>query len=134
MRAGVDADDGQSPTEAPAVGPDEDTHALLSEPLLYLMARAGALSEDLAETEPPEKWPTQVLSHCVETIEGLRDRAENWPDDIAAAQSLRAMIDEICDLTTLLQIEDGPDQAQDATALLFQLRVAFEQALGWEAA
>lgn len=134
LPSGGDVADHSGPTPGLVEKQGEDMRVLLSEPLLFLMARAGALNEDLSQVPQPEDWQELVLSHCVETIEGMRARAENWPEDIADVQSLRAMIDEISDLTTLLQIENGPEQAQDASALLFQLRVAFEQALGWEAA
>lgn len=102
---------------------------ILSEPFLFLKRRARVLSEDLAWADAAEDWAAMALAHCVETAEGLRERATNWPDDIAAAGDLRALIDEVCDLSALLQIETGEEQAQSGAALLFQLRGAFERAL-----
>lgn len=113
--------------------PEHDLRPLLSEPLLYLMERANDLAAQLEPERLTEDWATSFLSHCTDTAGGLRDRAENWPDDIGPAQFIQAMIGEICDMTMLLKIEGGTEQAQDATAMLFQLRLAFEQALGWEA-
>lgn len=110
-----------------------DLRPLLSEPLLFLMARAADLAEQLAPVSSNEDWVALALSHCTGTIEGLRDRAENWPDDILPTQALKTTIEEVCDMIMLLEIEGQAEQAQDAAALMFQLRVAFEQALGWEA-
>ena len=112
--------------------PAPDLCPMLSEPLLFLMARTGDLAEQLSPASETEEWVALVLSHCSETIEGLRNRAENWPDDVLLAQSLRTTIEDIGNIIVLLEIEGEAEQAQDAAALLFQLRVAFEQALGWE--
>lgn len=120
-------------TAAPQSEATHDLRPMLSEPLLFLMARAADLANQLAPVPAAEEWVALALTHCTETIEGLRDRAENWPDDVPLAQSLKATIEEICDMTMLLEIEGQAEQAQDAAALLFQLRVMFEQALGWEA-
>lgn len=109
-----------------------DLQPILSEPLLFLMARAADLADQLVPVSATEEWVGLSLSHCTETIEGLRDRAENWPDEVLRAQSLKTTIEEICDMTMLLEVEGQAEQAQDAVALLFQLRLAFEQALGWE--
>ncbi len=124
--------DGSSAAQTPRTLPTADLRPILSEPLLFLMARASDLSEHLRPAPGEEDWPTLVLTHCTVTMDGLCDRADDWPDDMVPARSLRAMIDEICDLVMLLRIEGGAEQAQDAIALLLQLRIAFEQALGRE--
>lgn len=112
--------------------PAPDLCPMLSEPLLFLMARTGDLAEQLSLFSESEAWVALVLSHCGETIEALRHRAENWHDDVILTQSLRSTIEDIGDMIMLLEIEGEAEQAQEAAALLFQLRVAFEQALGWE--
>lgn len=123
---------GEDPAPTP-VKATPDLRPMLSEPLLFLMGRAADLANQLAPFSAGEDWVVLVLSHCTETIEGLRDRAENWPDDARLAHSLKTTIEEVCDMTMLLETEGQAEQAQDAAALLFQLRIAFEQALGWEA-
>lgn len=120
-------------SRAPAPAPAPDLCPMLSEPLLFLMARTGDLAEQLSLVSGSEDWAALALSYCSETIEGLRHRAENWPEDVAPAHSLKSTIEDIGDMIMLLEIEGQAEQAQDAAALLFQLRLAFEQALGWEA-
>ncbi|MBY4891971.1 hypothetical protein KUL25_04240 [Rhodobacteraceae bacterium N5(2021)] len=121
-------DDTQVTPHAPA----HDLRPTLSEPLLFLIARTGELAELLSPGLEPEDWVARVLSHCSETVEGLRHRAANWPEDVASAQTLKSTIEDIGDMIILLEIEGQAEQAQDTAALLFQLRVAFEKALGWE--
>ncbi len=123
--------EGRTDTNQTSVKHKLDLRPILSEPFLFLMARARDLVDVLAAVDPSQEWPGTVLDECIDIVEGLRDRAENWPDDIAPIRALQAMIEEVCDTTTLLRIEAGAEQAQDAAAMLFQLRVAFEQTLGW---
>ncbi len=108
-----------------------DLRPILSEPTLYLMRRTRDLAETLGASAPDD-WPPHMLAHCADTAEALRERAENWPDISGVVRGLQTLIDEICDTMTLLSIEGRAEQAQDAAALLFQLRIAFEQALGRE--
>lgn len=117
--------------DAPHV-PAHDLCPLLSEPLLFLIARAGDLAEQLSPASELGDWVALVLSHCSETIEGLRHRTADWPEDVPSAQYLRSTVEDIGDMIILLEIEGQAEQAQDTAALLFQLRVAFEQTLGWE--
>ncbi|MEJ6391882.1 hypothetical protein V8J82_01360 [Gymnodinialimonas sp. 2305UL16-5] len=114
-------------TRSPAPPPPELVDAI-SEPMLFLRRRARALIE-LLDWEPGEDWPHMVLSHCVETTEGLRDRAVRWPDTTAAARRLMRRVEDACDTAVLLQIEAGEDQARDAAQLLTQIREEFEDAL-----
>ncbi|MEM9318837.1 MAG: hypothetical protein AAGA70_07490 [Pseudomonadota bacterium] len=125
---------------APVTGrhqPSADAQILLSEPLLYLKRRARALLEMLewreVEAEPEgqedEAWPEEVLTHCCETTEGLQSRAMDWPEDDARALTLRRTVDEACDVAILLQVEGGPDQAEDAATMLLQLREDIEREL-----
>jgi len=112
------------------IRPASNLRPVLSEPMLYLMQRSRGLSETLAGSVA-EDWPANILAHCAETVQALRERAESWPDDEPVVLSLQSLIDEICDAATLLEIEGRAEQAHDAAALLFQVRVAFERALGW---
>lgn len=117
-------------TEAPGSGLDGDTVALMSEPLLYLKRRARALAEVVEWHDPAsDDWAAEVLNHCTETAEGLRDRAANWPEDRTTVQALRRSLEEACDLAVLLQIEGGAAQAQDAAVMLLQLRGEIEHEL-----
>ncbi|MEM9756351.1 MAG: hypothetical protein AAF914_10170 [Pseudomonadota bacterium] len=109
--------------------------ARISEPFLYLKRRARALWEMLEwqtadeEAEAEGAWAGDVLEHCVETTEGLRSRAAAWPEDDPRALTLRRTLEEACDVAILLQVEGGRDQAQDAAAMLLQLRGEFEREL-----
>lgn len=104
-----------------------DRIALLSEPILFLKRRTRNLFETLEwQDESTEGWVSDLLEHCCETADGLRDRAAAWPEDDAEIIDLREMIDEASDMAVLLQVEGGPDQAQDATAMLCQLRAELE--------
>lgn len=107
-----------------------DRCALLSEPLLYLRRRARAIFEMLDwQDAAADDWAPEVLEHCSETADGLRDRAAGWPDDEVEITDLRQLVHDASDMAVLLQIEGGGDQAGDAAALLYQLRSAFELAL-----
>lgn len=129
-----------SPAEAagpvPAEGDRTDTPGavgmvdLLSEPLIFLKRRARDLFETLEwqGADSPD-WATDVLECCCEVTDGLRDRAAEWPEDEGPVLALRGLVDEASDMATLLQIEGGPKQAQDAAALILQLRCAFEARL-----
>lgn len=103
----------------------------LSEPFLFLQRRAGVLADDLAwaDVEGDEDWPAKVCKSCLATAEGLRDRAQSWPDDIPVVQKLSAFTDEVCDAFLLLEFESGADQAKDAAALLYQMRCEIERVL-----
>ncbi|WP_347312235.1 hypothetical protein [Defluviimonas sp. SAOS-178_SWC] len=107
-----------------------DLAGLLSEPLLYLRRTSRDLFEALEwhDADSPD-WAGDVLERCCEVTDGLRDRAADWPEDEEPVLALRGMIDDAADMATLLQIEGGPEQAQDAAALLLQLRSAFEASL-----
>jgi hypothetical protein len=70
-----------------------------------------------------------VLTHCAETAEALRDLVAAWPDDDPWPSSCGTPIDQACDSVVLLQVEAGPDQAEDAARVLYQLRTDFEQAM-----
>ena len=100
---------------------------LLSEPLIFLKRWARDLFETLEwqDADSPD-WASVVLERCCEVTDGLRDRAAEWPEDENQALSLRRLVDDAADMATLLQIEGGREQAQDAAALLLQLRSAFE--------
>ncbi|ABD57061.1 hypothetical protein [Jannaschia sp. CCS1] len=117
-----------------ATRPSEDVARLrriLSEPVLFLQRRAGALAEDLAwaDVEGDDDWPAKIRSGCLATAEGLRDRAQSWPDDMSVLQSLSAFTEEVCDAFLLLEFENGADQAKDAAALLYQMRCEIERVL-----
>ncbi|MEM6609801.1 MAG: hypothetical protein AAF689_14630 [Pseudomonadota bacterium] len=127
-------------TDAPIAQPKEtlaissEAQALLSEPILYLKRRARALLEliewkaaDADMTD--DAWAEEVLTHACETTEGLQSRAMDWPEDDTRALTLRRTLDEACDVAVLLQVEGGPDQAQDAAMMLLQLRGDFERQL-----
>ncbi|MEM1342414.1 MAG: hypothetical protein AAGF68_08825 [Pseudomonadota bacterium] len=102
----------------------------ISEPMLYLKRRARALSEMLDWQESPSgDWASDVLEHCCETTEVLRDRADAWPEDDGHADALRECLDEAWDVAILLQVEGGDSQARDAASLMLQLRGEFERAL-----
>ena len=105
------------------------TRALVSSPILPLKRRSRALAEILEWREENEDWFEEVLSHCAETAEALRDIVAAWPDDDPMAEQLRDAIDQACDSVVLLQVEAGPDQAEDAARVLYQLRTDFEQAM-----
>jgi nitroreductase len=100
---------------------------LLSEPLIFLKRWARDLFETLEwqDADSPD-WPGAVLERCCEVTDGLRDRAAEWPEDAGQVLALRGLVDDASDMATLLQIEGGREQAQDAAALLLQLRSAFE--------
>lgn len=112
----------------PAPGPDRI--ALLSEPLLYLRRRARALHATLAwPVAEEDDWPAAVLEQCSETAEGLRDRAADWAEEDAGLADLAAFVAEAADTALLLQVEGGADRAEDAAALILQLRLAIEALL-----
>ena len=79
------------------------------------------------------EWTGEVLGRCCEVTDGLRDRAAEWPEDVGPVSALRRIVDEASDMSTLLQIEGGAEQAADAAALLLQIRSAFETNLAWPA-
>ena len=115
---------------APDAAAAADRIALLSEPILYLKRRTRNLFETLEwQDDSTEGWVGDLLEHCCETADGLRDRAQGWPEDDAVIIDLRAMIEEASDMAVLMQVEGGPDQAQDAAAMLCQLRAEFESKL-----
>jgi hypothetical protein len=103
--------------------------ALVSAPILHLKRRSRALAELLEWREEDEEWSEEVLNHCAETAEDLRDLLAAWPDDEPMTDRFRDAIDQACDTVVLLQVEAGPDQAQDAARVLYQLRTDFEQAM-----
>jgi hypothetical protein len=103
--------------------------ALVSGPILHLKRRSRALAEILEWREEHEEWSEEVLTHCAETAEALRDLVGAWPDDDPRADRLREAVDQACDTVVLLQVEAGPDQAEDAARVLYQLRTDFEQAM-----
>jgi hypothetical protein len=104
------------------------TRACLA-PILHLKRRSRALAEILEWREEDEEWSEEVLNHCAETAEDLRDLAAAWPDDEPMTDRFRDAIDQACDTVVLLQVEAGPDQAEDAARVLYQLRTDFEQAM-----
>ncbi|MFW5642279.1 MAG: hypothetical protein ACOCY0_05890, partial [Roseicyclus sp.] len=128
------------PPPEPAPAPEDDAYAaalaeaesaarrLVSGPLiLHLKRRSRALAEILEWREEGDAWPEQVLEHCAETAEALRELVSAWPDDDPVAERLRAVVDQACDTVVLLQLEAGPEQAEDAARVLYQLRTDFEQ-------
>jgi hypothetical protein len=120
-----DADlDAETRAEASA-----QTRALVSSPILHLKRRSRGLAEILEWREEDEDWFEEVLTHCAETAEALRDLVAAWPDDDPMAEHLRDAVDQACDSVVLLQVEAGPDQAEDAARVLYQLRTDFEQAM-----
>jgi hypothetical protein len=122
------------PASAEVARPDTPGPAgmvdLLSEPLIFLKRQARDLFEALEwhDADSPD-WAGEVLDRCCEVTDGLRDRAAEWPEDEGPALALRGFVDDASDMATLLQIEGGAEQAQDAAALLLQLRSAFEASL-----
>lgn len=126
---------GAAETGAKSHGADADAAAIsawrsmVSAPMLHLRARSRALAEILEWREPDENWSAEVLDHCCETTETLRDLASGWPDDDPVAERLRDAIDRACDTVVLLQVESGPEQAGDAARVLYQLRTDFEQSM-----
>jgi hypothetical protein len=102
---------------------------IVSAPILHLKRRSRALAEILEWREEDENWSEEVLTHCAETAEWLRDLAAAWSDDDPLTLRLRDAIDQACDSVVLLQVEAGPDQAEDAARVLYQLRTDFEQAM-----
>jgi hypothetical protein len=123
----------QGTAKAGTANPDtperEAARALVSGPILHLKRRSRALAEMLEWREEGEDWCAEVLEHCCETAEALRDIVAAWPDDDPLAARLRAAIDQACDTVVLLQLEQGPAQAEDAARVLYQLRTDFEQAM-----
>jgi hypothetical protein len=103
--------------------------ALVSGPILHLKRRSRALAELLEWREETDGWSEEVLEHCAETAEALRELVSAWPDDDPLAARLRDAIDQACDTVILLQVESGPGQAEDAARVLYQLRTDFEQAM-----
>jgi hypothetical protein len=71
--------------------------ALVSAPILHLKRRSRALAEILEWREEDENWSEEVLNHCAETAEDLRDIVAGWPDDEPMADRLRDAIDQACD-------------------------------------
>jgi len=114
---------------------EDDEHAriiaraLVSAPILHLKRRSRALAELLEWREEDEDWSEEVLNHCAETAEDLRELLIGWPDDDPMVERLQTAVDEACDTVVLLQAEAGPDQAEDAARVLCQLRTDFEQAM-----
>lgn len=123
------------PVVIPAPDPEADPAAadriaILSEPIIFLRRRARNLFETLEwQDGATEGWVAEVLEQCCDTADGLRDRAADWPEDDPTIITLREMVDEASDMAVLLQVEGGRDQAQDAAAMLCQLRAAFEARL-----
>ncbi len=130
-RTHEDDGDRSDPIEDDAAAADAlaAIRALVSGPILHLKRRSRALAEILEWREEHEEWSEEVLTHCAETAEALRDLVAAWPDDNPRADRLRDAVDQACDTVVLLQVEAGPDQAEDAARVLFQLRTDFEQAL-----
>ncbi len=124
---------GQTPVEEerPDTPAPEAMVDLLSEPLIFLKRWARDMFETLEwqDADSPD-WAGAVLERCCEVTDGLRDRAAEWPEDAGQVLALRGLVDDASDMATLLQIEGGREQAQDAAALLLQLRSAFETNLG----
>ena len=125
-----------TPAVPPAQLPREDAgparacgRAVLSEPILYLRRRARGLLEHLEWQVSDPGWPADALAHCAETLDALRDRASDWPDDDPGAAELRDGLDRAGDMIVLLGIEGGPEQAEDAAMLLAQLRGDFDRAV-----
>lgn len=95
----------------------------------FLLVRQAARELLAALPDPAQAGDAQaedaaaaILDRCAETMETLAglaepdDRlAETWPD-------LHDAILEASELSVLLRIEGGIDQAADAAALLLQLR------------
>jgi hypothetical protein len=124
----------EEPADAPAPRSvpesDVDMVALVSDPFLYLKRRTRVLLEELEWTDDAQDdWAANVLSHCGETAEELRERAANWPADHPRALTLQRSLDDACDMAVLLQIEGGPEQATDAANMLLQIRQDFEHEL-----
>jgi hypothetical protein len=135
---GVAAEPTERPAEAvtsrpimPASQPDDRraARALVSGPILHLKRRTRALAEVLEWRDEAEEWSAEVLEHCAETAEALRELVSAWPDDDPLAERLRDAIDRACDTIVLLQVEHGTAQAEDAARILYQLRTDFEQAM-----
>jgi hypothetical protein len=138
----TEPDHGAAPKSDPAIASEpesetetdtDDTRAaarrIVSAPILHLKRRSRALAEILEWREEDENWSEEVLTHCAETAEWLRDLAAAWSDDDPLTLRLRDAIDQACDSVVLLQVEAGPDQAEDAARVLYQLRTDFEQAM-----
>jgi hypothetical protein len=58
----------------------------VSSPILHLKRRSRALAEILEWREEDEDWFEEVLTHCAETAEALRDLVAAWPDDDPMAE------------------------------------------------
>ncbi|MEM7722242.1 MAG: hypothetical protein AAF376_07690 [Pseudomonadota bacterium] len=129
-RLGLDAVP-STPTPPPAHDATDPAALLplLSEPLIYLIGRAKALSQDLAWMTEEEAWAQHVLTECTETAEDLCDRMMLWSDDDPVATRLQRRAEAMRDTMTLLQFEDGDDAARQAAALIEQMRSEIEQAL-----
>jgi hypothetical protein len=101
-----------SPEPAPvAAEPDVDapsatevrhaTRKLVSAPILHLKRRSRALAEILEWREEDEDWSEEVLTHCAETAEALRDlvaagpTTTRWPTG-CAMRSIRPAIPSCC--------------------------------------
>jgi hypothetical protein len=110
--------------------------------VLHLRHQMGALLSDitpnLASGDPSGNeagaaWADEVLGRCAALAGDLSEILQ--PDDLHLADdddglnALRMAVDEVADLTVLLQIEGGPSQAADAAALMAQLRRTFDRAL-----
>lgn len=117
------------PAAAPGPAPGADRTARLSEPILYLRRRARGLHAALAWPAEDDDWSAAVLEQCCDTAEGLRDRAGDWAEDDAELAELAAFVAEAADTALLLQVEGGADRAEDAAALILQLRLAVEARL-----
>jgi hypothetical protein len=118
--------------------PRPDHPARAVQAILHLQHQAGALLGDIAPDldvtgSGADAWSTEVLGRCAAIAGDLAAILE--PEDLASPdeeerlEPLRAAVDEVADLTVLLQIEGGPSQAADAAALVCQLRRGFDRAL-----
>lgn len=108
-----------------------DLRLVLSEPFLFLQRSAAALADDLAwaARDDAENWPDVVFAGASACAEGLRERAQNWPEDIPELDRIRIVIDDVYDAFVLLETEAEADRATDAAALLHQVRRVFDSAL-----
>lgn len=124
-----------TPSMPPRARPDQPLQAVRA--VLHLRDRAGALLADIVPVLDTAggsgAWADEVLGRCAALAGDLTEILE--PDDLAlpgeddGLGALRAAVDEVADLTVLLQIEGGPSRAADAAALVCQLRRGFDRAL-----
>ncbi len=106
--------------------------------VLHLRGQAAALLADVAPDldaggRAATAWAAEVLGRCAalagELSEILQPDELDLPGEDDGLADLRAAVDEVADLSVLLQIEGGPSQAADAVALVCQLRRDFDRAL-----